>query len=101
MEPVSTMLSYWGKARNSDAAGPPYHLLAYHSLEDRRVKRAFRDWATTCRCPPALPRCICGARARVRLLTRKVVTPSAAEVQANRRARSARLRAVEVMESAG
>ncbi|TMA74068.1 MAG: 16S rRNA (cytosine(1402)-N(4))-methyltransferase RsmH [Deltaproteobacteria bacterium] len=76
-------------------------IIAYHSLEDRRVKRAFRDWATACRCPPALPRCICGARARVRLLTRKVVTPSAAEVQANRRARSARLRAVEVMESAG
>src|SRR6185369_15172695 len=69
-------------------------VIAYHSLEDRRVKRAFRDWATACRCPPALPRCECGAQAWVRLVTRKVVTPSATEVQANRRARSARLRAV-------
>ena len=41
MEPVSTMLSYWGKARNSDAAGPPYHLLAYHSLD---VAAVAAEW---------------------------------------------------------
>jgi 16S rRNA (cytosine1402-N4)-methyltransferase len=75
-------------------------VIAYHSLEDRRVKRAFQGWATSCHCPPALPRCACGARARVRLLTRKVVTPSASEVRENRRARSARLRALEVLEPA-
>ena len=75
-------------------------IIAYHSLEDRRVKRAFQGWTTSCRCPPALPRCACGARACVRLLTRKVVRPSAEEVRENRRARSARLRAVEVLESA-
>jgi 16S rRNA (cytosine1402-N4)-methyltransferase len=75
-------------------------MIAYHSLEDRQVKRAFQAWAGTCTCPPALPRCACGARARVRILTRKVVTPRPAEVRANRRARSARLRAVEVLEDA-
>jgi 16S rRNA (cytosine1402-N4)-methyltransferase len=75
-------------------------IIAYHSLEDRRVKQAFRNWAAACRCPPALPRCACGARARVRILTRKVVTPSADEVRENRRARSARLRAAEVLEAA-
>jgi len=75
-------------------------VIAYHSLEDRRVKRAFQAWAASCRCPPALPRCGCGARARVRILTRKVVTPSPAEIRANRRARSARLRAVEMLEEA-
>jgi CRISPR-associated endonuclease/helicase Cas3 len=41
MEPVSTMLSYWGKARNSDAGGPPYHLLAYHSLD---VAAVATEW---------------------------------------------------------
>jgi 16S rRNA (cytosine1402-N4)-methyltransferase len=71
-------------------------IIAYHSLEDRMVKRAIQGWVKTCTCPPELPRCVCGARARVHVLTRKVVTPTAREVAANRRARSARLRAVEV-----
>jgi 16S rRNA (cytosine1402-N4)-methyltransferase len=75
-------------------------IIAYHSLEDRRVKRAFRAWAATCACPAALPRCACGVRARVRILTRKVVMPQPEEVRLNRRARSARLRAIEVLESA-
>jgi CRISPR-associated endonuclease/helicase Cas3 len=41
MEPVLTMLSYWGKARNSDVDGPPYHLLAYHSLD---VAAVAAEW---------------------------------------------------------
>jgi len=41
MEPVSTMLSYWGKARNPDAEGPPYHRLAYHSLD---VAAVAAEW---------------------------------------------------------
>jgi 16S rRNA (cytosine1402-N4)-methyltransferase len=73
-------------------------IIAYHSLEDRRVKRAFQSWAGACTCPPRVPRCMCGARARVRVLTRKVVTPSAREVDDNRRARSARLRAAEMLD---
>jgi 16S rRNA (cytosine1402-N4)-methyltransferase len=70
-------------------------ILAYHSLEDRRVKAAFRRWAADCLCPPGVLRCACGWRARVRLLTRRPLRPSAAEVAANPRARSARLRVVE------
>jgi 16S rRNA (cytosine1402-N4)-methyltransferase len=73
-------------------------IIAYHSLEDRRVKQAFQGWSAACRCPPDLPRCACGARARVRVLTRKVVIPSDEEIRDNRRARSARLRAVEMLE---
>jgi len=70
-------------------------VLAYHSLEDRRVKAAFRRWAADCLCPPGLPRCSCGWTAKVRLLTRRPVRPMAAEVGRNPRARSARLRVVE------
>lgn len=70
-------------------------VLAFHSLEDRIVKHRFRDWANPCVCPPALPRCACGRRPMVRLLTRKVVRPSAQEVRDNPMARSTRLRAVE------
>lgn len=70
-------------------------VLSYHSGEDRIVKDRFRAAATGgCTCPPRLP-CVCGAQPRVRLLTRGARTPSAAEVAANPRAGSARLRAVE------
>jgi len=76
-------------------------IISYHSLEDRRVKRAFQRWAGACTCPPMVPRCECGARALVAILTRKAVTASAQEVAGNRRARSARLRAVEVLAHTG
>lgn len=70
-------------------------VLAYHSGEDTIVKRCFRSAATgDCTCPPRLP-CACGARPTVRLLKRGAWKPSSAEVAANRRAESARLRAVE------
>ena len=69
--------------------------LAYHSLEDRLVKRRLRDEASDCVCPPGLPECRCGKRARLRVLTRKVIRPSPDEIHANPRARSARLRAAE------
>jgi 16S rRNA (cytosine1402-N4)-methyltransferase len=70
-------------------------VLAYHSLEDRRVKEAFRRWSADCICPPGVVPCVCGWRARVRDLTRRPLRPSAEEVAANPRARSARLRVVE------
>jgi 16S rRNA (cytosine1402-N4)-methyltransferase len=70
-------------------------VLAYHSLEDRRVKDAFRRWAASCHCPPGLPRCVCGWTATVRVLTPRPDVPASDEVTANPRARSARLRIVE------
>ena len=70
-------------------------VLSYHSGEDRIVKDRFLTASTGgCVCPPGLP-CVCGAVPTVRLLTRGARKPSAAEVAANRRAQSARLRAVE------
>jgi 16S rRNA (cytosine1402-N4)-methyltransferase len=70
-------------------------VLSYHSLEDRIVKRYFETERRGCVCPPELPVCVCGRDPRLRLLTRPSLTPTAAEVAANPRARSARLRAVE------
>lgn len=75
-------------------------VLAYHSGEDRIVKRTFRDAATGgCTCPPGLP-CQCGAVPTVRLLKRGAWKSSKDEVVRNRRAESARLRAVEKLEAA-
>ncbi|HEU4385956.1 MAG TPA: 16S rRNA (cytosine(1402)-N(4))-methyltransferase RsmH [Anaeromyxobacteraceae bacterium] len=69
--------------------------IAFHSLEDRLVKRAFQRLVRACTCPPDLPACACGARATFLAVTRKAVMPSAAEAARNPRARSARLRVVE------
>jgi 16S rRNA (cytosine1402-N4)-methyltransferase len=70
-------------------------VLSYHSLEDRIVKRFLAAERRGCVCPPELPVCVCGRNPRVRLLTRRSVTPTPEEVAANPRSRSARLRAAE------
>lgn len=70
-------------------------VIAFHSLEDRAIKHAMRDLAQRCTCPPGLPVCGCGRENVLTVLTPRAVRPSAAEVSANPRARSARLRAAE------
>jgi 16S rRNA (cytosine1402-N4)-methyltransferase len=68
--------------------------LAYHSLEDRLVKRAFADAATGCICPPDLPVCACGRSPLVTHLVRRPERPGEDEIATNPRATAARLRAV-------
>jgi 16S rRNA (cytosine1402-N4)-methyltransferase len=71
-------------------------VLSFQSLEDRRVKHAFQDASRECVCPPELPMCMCGGRkAWLSVLTRRPLVPTDAEVVANPRARSVRLRAAE------
>jgi 16S rRNA (cytosine1402-N4)-methyltransferase len=67
--------------------------IAFHSLEDRRVKRFIGARARGCICPPDLPVCACGRTPEAALITRRSVVPSAEEVALNPRAASARLRA--------
>ena len=67
-------------------------VISFHSLEDRIVKRFFRDRVKGCTCPPELPVCVCGKEPGARVLTPKPVRPSANEVDDNPRAASARLR---------
>jgi 16S rRNA (cytosine1402-N4)-methyltransferase len=73
--------------------------ISYHSLEDRIVKQHFNERAKGCTCPPDLPVCGCGNTAEVRVLTRKPLRASEAEIEDNPRARSAVLRAVEKVAS--
>lgn len=70
-------------------------VISYHSLEDRIVKRYFRDLAADCVCPPDLPVCRCDKRSEAVILTRRPLTAEPAEIERNPRARSARLRAIE------
>jgi 16S rRNA (cytosine1402-N4)-methyltransferase len=68
-------------------------VLSYHSLEDRRVKEAFREWSRACVCPPQVLICACRGKPLGTTLTKKPLLPSDDEVQLNPRARSAKLRA--------
>jgi 16S rRNA (cytosine1402-N4)-methyltransferase len=69
--------------------------ISFHSLEDRMVKEKFRALAQACTCPPDLPVCACNAKASFAPVTKRPIVASEAEVAANPRARSAKLRAVE------
>lgn len=68
-------------------------VVAFHSLEDRIVKRFFVEQSRGCVCPPDFPVCVCGHEPSFELLTRKAVRPSPREIDANPRSASARLRA--------
>jgi 16S rRNA (cytosine1402-N4)-methyltransferase len=70
-------------------------VITFHSLEDRICKQVFQDFAKGCTCPPSFPVCTCGNQATVKIITRKPILPSEAELAANPRARSAKLRVAE------
>jgi 16S rRNA (cytosine1402-N4)-methyltransferase len=67
-------------------------VISFHSLEDRIVKRFMRAQERGCVCPPDFPICVCGQEPVLRALSRKAIRPTAAEVAANPRAASAKLR---------
>jgi 16S rRNA (cytosine1402-N4)-methyltransferase len=75
-------------------------VIAFHSLEDRIVKRTFAEHARGCICPRKLPLCRCGHQPDLSVLTRRPVIPSDAEIASNPAARSAKLRAAEKLASA-
>lgn len=68
-------------------------IISFHSLEDRIVKQTFQKLSGRCQCPPRIPQCVCRAEKKIEILTRKPITASAAEIDKNPRARSAKLRA--------
>ena len=70
-------------------------VVSFHSLEDKIAKDLFHVEATDCLCPPQAPVCICGHTRSVRVVTRKPIRPSPAEIAQNPRARSGRLRIAE------
>lgn len=70
-------------------------VITFHSLEDRIVKNGMAEAAKGCTCPPAFPVCVCGKKPDVKIISRKPILPSDAELEANPRSRSAKLRVCE------
>ena len=70
-------------------------IITFHYLEDRIVKNKFRDLAVSCRCPKEFPVCVCGEKAKVKIISRKAIEPTKEEVEINPRSRSAKLRVIE------
>lgn len=77
------------------APGGRLTVISFHSLEDRIVKNVLKDATTDCICPPKTPICICGHRAKGKLVSRKPITASAEELKINDRSHSAKLRIFE------
>ncbi len=86
-----------GKTGYTEGDGGRMVIISFQSLEDRLVKRFMRREAMDCICPPGTPVCVCNHKATLRLLTPKPVTPTKQEVLVNPRARSAKLRAAEIV----
>jgi 16S rRNA (cytosine1402-N4)-methyltransferase len=96
---VAVLQAKMGEETEGESAGRMV-IIAFHSLEDRIVKTFMRREATDCICPPHIPVCVCGHKATLRILTPKPLTPSSQEIERNPRARSAKLRAAEIIVSA-
>jgi 16S rRNA (cytosine1402-N4)-methyltransferase len=73
-------------------------VISFHSLEDRRAKRFLAARGRGCICPPELPVCVCGREPEAEILTRRAIAPTAGEIAANPRAKSAHLRAARKLE---
>jgi len=92
---LSNLESAITSAVDSLRPGGRFCVISFHSLEDRIVKNTFRSLAKTCVCPPSLPVCTCQWHKKVNVLTAKPILPQEEEIDANPRARSARLRVAE------
>jgi len=70
-------------------------IITFHSLEDRIVKTYFKEQENPCTCPPSFPVCVCGKKSKGKVITRKPIIPSDEEIEANKRAKSSKLRVFE------
>ncbi len=70
-------------------------IITFHPLEDRIVKTQFKLHSTDCICPPRIPKCVCGHKADIRLITKHPIVPSEIELNNNSRSASAKLRIAE------
>lgn len=83
------------KAFSRLSIGGRLAIITFHSLEDRIVKHSFLELCKGCTCPPDIPVCVCHKTPRAKLVYKKPIEPSEAEINENQRSRSAKLRVLE------
>lgn len=76
-------------------------IITFHSLEDKAVKKVFKEKEGICSCPSDLPVCVCGYKSFGRNVSKKAILPSNKELEENTRAKSAKLRVFERVEKYG
>ena len=95
---VNSELSILNKAIedgvNKLNSGGRMAIITFHSLEDRIVKNKFRDLAVSCRCPKEFPVCICGEKAKVKVISRKAIEPSKQHIEENPKTTSQKLKVI-------
>jgi 16S rRNA (cytosine1402-N4)-methyltransferase len=94
-EELSRLENVLPQATASLGPGGRLAIISFHSLEDRIVKMYFRQESRDCICPPKQPVCSCEHQATLKVISRKPIIPGEAEISANPRARSAKLRIAE------
>lgn len=92
---LDNLQGFLPNAFNILAPGGRLAVVTFHSLEDRIVKQYFVSLAKGCVCPPDFPQCRCGRNPQGKILTKKPIQPSEAELEENPRSRSAKLRAIQ------
>ena len=74
-------------------------VISFHSIEDRIVKQFFRKESKNCLCDSKVIICNCNHQAKIKIITKKIIKPSEAEVKKNPSSRSAKMRVAEVIQS--
>ena len=92
LEPLSKTIDFLSKSLNF---GGRICVITFHSLEDRIVKDVFKELSRTCVCPPNFPKCVCGHRADVKIVTKKPIVAGEIELKENSRSACAKLRVAE------
>jgi 16S rRNA (cytosine1402-N4)-methyltransferase len=92
---LNTLKSFLKKSVDLLTPGGRLVILSYHSLEDRIVKELFKYETLDCICPPGSPICTCNKVPRLKIITKKPISPDEIEINNNFRSRSAKLRAAE------
>ncbi len=85
---------------NSLKTGGRLCIITFHSLEDRAVKKAYKDAEGKCTCPKDFPYCVCGAKTLGKIINKKPIEATEEELKINSRAKSAKLRIFERKEKA-